>query len=151
MEGTLKMIYLRHFTPYDIEWLQKNFLIGYSADKVLDTIDAWNTKRYKGYAFEMYAITDNAKTVGWISARQHRDLYTISLEPVILPEFRRMGYATFAMQYLIGRLREREFRFAARVRKDNTAGIALYESLDFVLRRRETDAEGHKILLYKLD
>lgn len=146
------MIYLRHFTPYDVEWLQKNFLIGYAVDKIIETVDMWDSKQYNGYPFEMYAISDNMKTVGTVSMRVHENLLTVSLVPEILPEFRRKGYAKFAMQYLIGILHQHEYRhLAARIRKDNIASIALHESLGYTLSGEEIDDEGHTVLLYELD
>lgn len=146
------MIYLRKFTVYDREWLQKNLLRGYSVDKVVQTIDEWDTKRRNGYPFEMYAITDNTKTVGWISIQLLEDLITARLDLEILPKFRRKGYGKFAMRQLLEVLCRHEYwHLSARIAKDNTAGIALHESLGYSLCGEDTEKDGQVFLLYKLE
>ena len=146
------MLHLRYFRYSDYEVLQKKFLPGSSEEDVIKTLDFWNMHRYNDMPFEKYAICENTIIIGTLSLFLHDDLQTVSIEPEILPEFRRKGYAKAAMQIVFRVLRSHEFwHVTAQIRKDDIAGIRLHESLGYSLCSEAVNDEGNEVFIYKMD
>lgn len=142
------MIYLRHFLYSDIKLLRTKILPGYTDEAIFKTLEQWNSKLYKGHAFEMFAICCNATVVGTISLLDH-DGNSIGIGPEVLPKFRRKGYAKAAMQQALELARLNGYIVVtAKIRKDNIASIRLHESLGFELRSETIDKKGNTLLLY---
>ena len=144
------MIYLRPFAYYDWEWVQKHRFPDRSRSEILDIIDQWHEKYKDGLPFAIFAICDNVKIVGNISANLQEDFNTIRLDIEILPKFRRKGYGTFAMrQLMIIMVNNTYNRLIARIPVNDSVSIAFHESLGYTPDSEETDPNGNKVRIYR--
>ncbi len=144
------MVSLRNVTADDAPTLCRNAFPALMPEQVLAMIAAWNTKQFQGRYFEMFAVLANGEIVGTISLYQHTE-DIISIGPEIFSPYRRHGYGSAAMQCACEIAKKKGYRLVSQqVRVNNTASIAMHESLGF-----ETDgvittnAKGNPIVMYR--
>lgn len=125
------MITIRNFDNEDIETIKEYMFQNASHDNIAAAIDEWNSYRYEGRYFEMFAICADERIVGTISLYQHND-YTISAGPEIFLPFRKQGYAFEAFKLALEHAKKQGYKLAiAKVRKTNEPSIKLHEKLGF--------------------
>ena len=141
-------ITLRSFNGSDLPILRKHVLSKSSDATIHATIDAWNTHRYNGKYFEMFAVCVEEEIIGTISLYQHGD-DTISAGPEIFAEYRQRGYASAAMEQALAYAKAQGYKIAvAQIRKNNTASIRLHEKLGFALESETINRHGNEVFVY---
>lgn len=125
------MMVLRNFTNADIEELQKHDYSKLSKTELEALIETWNTKKYNGNYFEMFALEENGVLVGNASL-YGRSEHIVSCGLEVYPAFRGKGYATRAYELLLAIAKNKGYTIAvAQVLKENTASIALNRKMGF--------------------
>ncbi|MBQ8431715.1 MAG: GNAT family N-acetyltransferase [Clostridia bacterium] len=145
------MVTLFPFSLVDAPKIQKYLYSKVSMEVVEDMIAQWNTKEFQGRYFEMFAVRSEGRLVGSLSLYQHtREV--ISLGPEIFPDERRRGYAKEAMTLGLAKAREMGFKIVhQQIRVENTASIALHQSLGFETNGAEfVNAKGNRVVFYLL-
>ncbi|MBO4888015.1 MAG: GNAT family N-acetyltransferase [Firmicutes bacterium] len=128
------MICLRHFIAEDIPALRKAYP-DMTEKELLDMLQEWHEMKYNGRYFEMFAVLSGNEIVGEISLYEHSKS-AVSIGPTIYEPYRQKGYGKEAVKLAICRAREKGFRIIIQqVRTDNTASIALHNSLGFEIDR----------------
>lgn len=144
-------LFFRRFSPRDMEILQKRFLPGYSVDKVLKTLDLWDTRQCNQLPFDIFAIMVNTTVVGRICLYLEANFSNIRLKPEILPEFRRKGYGSLAVVQAYELVRRYEFpSVSMNISPDDEGAIAFATSLGFKPESTIKNPEGKRLCIYKL-
>ncbi len=143
------MVSLRHFTPADAQALLQSQYSTMTIKQIQDMIADWNQLAYQGKYFEVFAILRDETIVGQISLYQHSPS-VLEIGPVVYPAHQRHGYAKKAMMLALEIARDKGYRIAEQqIRCDNTASLALHESLGFETDGyRYTNRKGHEVLIY---
>ena len=97
-------------------------------DQMIKSSDA---KIFNGRFFEMYVIMSEEKIVGLISLFEYSPS-VVSIGPEIFAEYRKLGYATKAMQMAMDIAKSIGYKIVLQqVRADNVASIKLHTKLGF--------------------
>ena len=123
------MLTLRKFEVMDTEIIASR--LNLDLDGAKNLINEWNTRIFNGNYFEMFAIINNDTVVGMISMYEHSKS-VISIGPEIFEEYRRQGFAKYAMEKVISIAQRKQYAIVLQhVRINNEASIKLHESLNF--------------------
>ena len=143
------MVTLRHFSPEDVEFLQKSMYPDMTSSEITEMIAEWNSCVCQGRCFEMFAILSDQRIVGSVSLYEHsRSVASAGIE--ILETERKKGFASETLTLLSKHAAEKGYRVLLdQIRADNQASIRLHEKLGF-----ESDGyvyrnqRGHEVVLY---
>ncbi len=118
------------------------------ADEKLNMIRESAFREHDGAYFELLAVYDDDRVVGFMSLYAH-SAHIISVGPEIKEDLRHNGYGylgeTRALQYV----KDAGYTLAvASVREDNTASVALHEKLGFEEGVRCLSKRGNPIRVY---
>ena len=143
------MVTLRHFSETDAAFLRRTLHNDMTEEDFRDTIISWNTFEFQGRYFEMFAVVNDDKIVGMISLYQHSESVA-SIGPEIFPAFQQKGFGKEAMKLALETAKQKGYKIAAQqVRCNNTASIALHESLSFETDHYEyINRNGNKVFLF---
>ena len=143
------MISLRPFTLRDAPAIQQKQYPEMSMEEIREMIEEWKTGFFQGKLFEMRAVTVDGTVVGSVSLyEQTKSIVSVGIE--IYPDERRKGYASAGMRLIMDRARTLGYRIVQdQVRADNSAGIALHQSIGFETDGYDfTHAKGRNVLLW---
>lgn len=125
------MIHLRPFHPDDWEVIAKYQYPSIAQAEAQKLIDKWNVPTYEGKFHKFLAVADDRQIVGYASFIEAEG-GTASFGVEIYAPFRRQGYAYAALLQLLTMANACNYHTATwRVRKDNTASLALCRKLGF--------------------
>ncbi len=112
-------------------------------------IAEWNTGICNGRDFAMLGVWLDETLVGMLSLYRHTS-EAVSVGPEIFPAYRRKGYAKEAMALAMDLARQKGYKvISQQIRTDNTASIALHESLGFGTSGAVyTNAKGNQVSIY---
>ncbi len=125
------MVTLRSFVPEDAESVRRNLYPDLSLPDIAQMIDEWNTRRYRGKYFEMFAVLSGQEIAGCASLYgQTKSIASAGVE--ITSGQRGKGIAAEALVLLMQYAAEKGYRIVQdQVRRDNAASIRLHEKLGF--------------------
>lgn len=141
------MSVLRKINASDAELVSSRMNL--SIEEAKSLIDEWNTGRFNGNYFEMFAVSINNTVVGLFSIYEHSKSI-VSIGPEIFEEYRQNGFAKKAMAEIMRIAKEKKYSIILQqVRTDNIASIRFHESLGFekdnsIYKNRK----GNDIFLY---
>lgn len=142
------MITIRNFTRNDINDLKKNKYPNMPAADIINMIDLWNLKKYKGNYFEMFAIISDYEIVGYISLLQCDKIDTVSIGIEIFQPFRQQGYGTEAERICLAYAKKCDYKIArAQILVDNKGSISLHKKLGFVQKSITINNKGNEVYL----
>ncbi|MBO4384906.1 MAG: GNAT family N-acetyltransferase [Clostridia bacterium] len=122
---------LRRFTYGDAAEIREKMYPDASIEEVRGMIEAWETEKYRGRYFGMFAITADGAVVGCVSVYEQTESEA-SIGAEVFPDERGKGYASEGVRLAVGIARERGYGTVRnQVRADNAASIALHEKLGF--------------------
>ena len=131
------MVSLRHFIMEDIPYLRSVYP-DMTEEQLQSMLKDWHEMKHNGRYFEMFAVCSGNEIVGEVSLYEHSKS-AVSIGPTIYEPYRQNGYGKEAVKLAICRAKEKGFRIIIQqVRTDNTASIALHNSLGF-----EMDGHGY--------
>jgi len=125
------MIGLRQFCREDAGSVRAGLYPDMTIDEAERMISDWNAGFWNGRRFELLAVTQNGRIVGYVSLlEQSRAAVSLGIE--IVPEERGKGIASEAMLLLLRKAAENGYHLILdQVRTDNRASIRLHEKFDF--------------------
>ena len=127
------MIYLRSFRPTDWQVITKYQYPDLTQEDAVKLIDQFNASTYQGKFHKLCAIADNDQIVGYVSMLEQDD-GSVSIGVEVYEPFRRKGYAYIGVFQILIFANALDYQTAtARVRKDNTASLALFKKLGFAI------------------
>ena len=119
-----------------------------SPEEKLQMLRESEQKVHKGAYFELLAVRDGEKIVGFMSLCAHSE-HIISISPEIKSEYRNMGYGYQGERLALGCAKDAGYTIAlASVREDNPASIALHEKLGFEVGAHCLSSRGFPILIF---
>ena len=142
------MITLRRFAIEDAPYLQDRYS-SLSREQIEEMISEWNSGRFDGKYFEMFAIISGGRIVGTISLYEHSS-EVVSIGPEVFEPYRKNGYGKEAMLKACRIAADREYKIVSQqIRTDNAASIALHLSLGFETSGAVyTNAKGNQVAIY---
>ena len=119
-----------------------------SSDEKLHMIEDSIRKEHNGTYFELLAVCDDDRIVGFMNMYAH-SAHIVSIGPEIKTSLQRSGYGfrgeTQALQYA----KDEGYTIAvAIVREDNLASIALHEKLEFEVGAHTISKSGNPVRIY---
>ncbi len=142
------MLILRPFTVNDVSVLKKEMYPSLSPEQIGSYVREWEQKKYRDRYFEMFAVICDDFIVGSVSLYEIGD-GQIEAGPDIFERYRRKGFGKEAVLSALQTARVKGYRCAiAHVRTDNTASIALHETLGFHRRGETVDSNNRRVYLY---
>lgn len=145
------MIYIRNFTKDDIPALQKEKYVNMTYSELEKLISDWNTKKYNGVYFEMFAICSDSIAAGMVSLYQHTE-NTVSVGTEVFERFRRQGIGTEGTRLCILKAKEMGYKYvSAQVKTDNTASLSMANNLGFSKIGQTVNRKGNRVYNFILE
>ena len=139
------MIYLRTFRPTDWQVITKYQHPDLMQEDAVKLIDQLNASTYQGKFHKLCAIADNDQIVGYVSMLEQDD-GSVSIGVEVYEPFRRKGYAYLGVFQMLIFANALDYQIAtARVRKDNTASLALFKKLGFSIIGESVSSRGNPV------
>lgn len=138
-------ILLRHFNTGDCDCLSRNIFPNTTYDEIIAMISEWDTLKYNGLYFEMFAIEVNLELAGYAS------LYGIAEDAVsvglsIIPEHQRKGIGHQVIMEVMYYAKKLGYKKAtARVLTDNLPSLKLCEKSGFSIINNDITSAGKAV------
>lgn len=145
------MVYIRNFTEEDIPALQEERYADMTYSELKKLISDWNTKKYNGAYFEMFAICSDGIATGTVSLYQHTE-NTVSVGTEVFEKYRKKGLGTEGTRLCILKAKEQEYKYvSARLRTDNTASLSIVTKLGFSKTGQTVNQKGYPVYNFILE
>lgn len=155
----MNKIKLRNLNDDDVDFIMENWADGHefseyhfkkSRIEILNLINIWNKKLYKGKYFEMYLIEVTNRRVGLLSLYQHTN-NSVSIGISIESDFQNKGISTECVKIIVSKLQQSKWKYLlSQCRTDNLPSIAMHKKCGFEIIDKIITNKSHEVFIWKM-